>query len=205
MKTDRILALLLTVFLLAGCGQKTGNAAEKPSAAQTVPKESLLTSYTDEGPEKGISLTCWSYNGNEAAEFLTILLPTPEGFPLSVGDMYEGADTALLTGVVRGDGESGTAELLLVDKDGRSETVLTLMYSRDRVALLELDDGMRDFCCQDEATELWTVVFTDDGPLSFEDAGTLLEGVTEKYSLAPVFRAYGLDPDGLFDLRVPQA
>lgn len=175
--------------------------AEKKAPA--APEKSLLSFTEDEGPEEGAELTYWSYNGSDAAEFITILLPVQEGFPLSIGTMLEGPDAALLSGVVRGDRESGTAELVLAAKDGSTETVLTLMYSRDRVSLMELDADMGSFCRRDEATGLYTVAFTDDSALSFENAGLLLEGLTEKYTLAPAFTSYGLDPAGLLDLRVP--
>ena len=210
MKTIRTITLLLLIFLLCGCGNKavTADAAHTgvPAVmeAAAAPERATLLSFTeDEGPEKGAELTCWSYAGNEAAEFLTILLPMQEEFPLMIGTMYEGKDAALLTGVVRGDSEGGTAELILADEDG-AETVLMLMYSRDKVALLELDAEMLSFCRQDAATGLWMVVFTDDGPMSFSNAAMLLEGLTEKYSLEPAFQYYGLDPARLMDLRIPQ-
>lgn len=204
MKTIRTITLLFLVLLLCGCANK-GVIAE---AGETVPvpgADSRLSFLREEGPEPGVELTCWSYAGEEAAEFCSILLPVQEEFPLAVGTMLEGRHAALLTGVVRGDGEGGTAEMVLVSEEDGAETVLTLMYSRDRVALLELDAGMLSFCRQDPATGLWTVVFTDDGPLSFSDAGMLLEGLTEKYGLAPAYVYYGLDPAGLMDLRIPQA
>lgn len=221
MKRNKTAALLLAVFLLAGCGKgsasaSTAKATETLVNEETVvltvsdgasaPKtESLLSFWEDEGPEEGIRMTGWSYNGAEAAEFCSILLPVPEGFPIDIGTMYEGPEAALLCGAVRGDAESGTAEMILAEKSGETQTLLTLMYSRDRVALLELNADMLSFCAHDEASGLWSVVFTDESELSFEDAAQMLEGVLESYSLSPAFSCYGLAPAGNMDLRLPQA
>lgn len=174
-------------------------AVETPAPA--APERLAFTE--DEGPEAGIRLTLWTYDGLDAAEFYTLLVPTPEEFPFSIGTMYEGPDAALLSGVVRGDRESGTAELLLI-KDGGAETVLTLMYARDRVALLELDAGMLSYIRQDPATGLYLVVFTDDGPLSFADAAAVWEGLLQTHALAPVYTDYGIGPDAVADLSTPQ-
>lgn len=202
----RFAAIPLLFALLCGCGQKTVNAAPEeapemlPAETAAAPRESLVSFTKEEGPEEGILLTCWSYAGTEAAEFYTVLFPVPEEFPYPAGTVYEGAKAALLGGTVMGDGESGTAEYVLIKKDGGPETLLTLMYSRDRVALLELDDGMLSFCRQDKNTGLWTVVFTDDGPLGFADAALMLEGILETYGMVPVLEAYGLAPGEALDL-----
>ena len=179
-------------------GETPVGTPEEPPAQASASRRLSFTE--EEGPEEGVRITYWSYDGNEVAEFLAVPVPVPEEFPIEIGTMYEGTDAALLSGVVRGDSEGGTAELVLVT-DLNTETVLTLMYSRERVALLELDADMLSFCLHDDASGLWTVVFTDDGPLSFAAAGAMLTGLTEKYALSPVFLRYGLDPAGPQSLR----
>ena len=203
MKTIRLTALLLLVCLVCGCGEKTASASQ--TDATTGPagesRESLLTFTVEEGSEEGTLVTRWVYADEDTAEFCPVLPPVPEGFPVMIGTMYEGAASALLTGTVWGDTESGTAECVLVMKGESPETVLTLMYSRDKVALLELDADMLSFCRQDEKTGLFLTVFTEDGPLSFEDAGSMLEGILEAHGMTAVYEGYGLTSDKVTDLR----
>ena len=197
MKNRRTVSLILTVLLAVCC--ISASAEETP--AFTAP--GMITFTAEEGPEEGVQLTRWACNGTEAAEFLSILLPLPEGFPIRIGTMYEGPEAALLTGTLRGDAESGTAEVLLVTADGETEPVLTLMYARDRVSLLELDEDLADFCYYDETAELWLAAFAEEDVLSFNAAAMRLEGFAETCSLTPVIACYGLDPAAVMDLRVP--
>lgn len=174
------------------------------TAAAPEPVQNGRLSFTEEeGPEEGVRMTCWSYAGNEVASFYAFLLPAPEGFPPVIGTMYEGPEAALLTGVVSGDRESGTAELLLVTADDDTDTLLTFMYARDRVALLELDADMRSYTVQDPVTGLYLVVFTEEGPISFADAGLLLEETVRQHALVPAYAQYGLEGSAVTDLRVP--
>lgn len=162
--------------------------------------------WTETGDEEGEGPAAVEYYCDEGilSVFSTILIDMPASFAVKPGEMYAGRDGSLLyAGAVYGDEENGTFDFVLVtetEEGPEAETVLSVIYSPDRIALLEMDDGMN----------LWTneagyylAAVGDDGSMPKEEAAALLTGLFKDYRMDELlFTDYDAPEDALLDLRV---
>lgn len=160
--------------------------------------------WVEAGDEEGEGPASAEYYSDDGilAVFSAVKLELPGEFPVRAGEAYEGKDGSMFfAGAVYGDGENGTVDFILLADKGEgpeAETVLSVIYSRDRIALLEMDDGMKLW---QNGAGLYLAAVSDNGTLSKEEAAALLNDVFEEYGLTElVFTDYDVAPGSVLDL-----